>query len=283
MDVVEKNTAMKKYTIRRFISGNATKPLKRFHNILAHHPCLRMLKLLDYTEVHVSTYRSLLQHLPKTLESLSLFWTIADKPRLEDFSENPWPSEYPCFQTISMSILLEEYEESTVIPLLQLCPNPQEIEFRYNRQIDFCSIATLACDPQHFPKLSRVALGWMDINPEWRVVITGMQNRIEEFTVYTVEIGEPLYPFYEELATLLSNTLEVLRLQYSGASSQQIRLILTPCPKLRTFSVFTALIDDVILEIRNFPGLDVWFDNYEVDWVCLGLENLEITFMDIRH
>ncbi|KAF9345134.1 hypothetical protein BGX26_003488 [Mortierella sp. AD094] len=144
----------------------------------------------------------------------------------------------------------------------------QGFEFRYGRHSTFRDIAKLVSDPLQFPKLSRLTLGSMTLeDQECLPIVEGVKNRIKEFSAYSLVTARSLYPLYSGLATQWSDTLEVLRFQHSDVSSQQIRLLLTSCSKLKTFSVFTAFRGDDDLYAPDSTGLAVWSDNCAVDWV----------------
>ncbi|KAF9104266.1 hypothetical protein BGX27_010177 [Mortierella sp. AM989] len=285
MDVIERSTVLKRCTIKGVMGNNTMKSnTTRFFNILANHPSLTALNLLDYAGMHHTTYRSLLQHLPKTLQTLAIQWCIRIKNTSEpdDSAESDWPSDYPYLRSISLSLVLRGYEESTIIPFLQRCSNLEELEVIVDRDSVARKLPTILWDAQQFPILTRLRLGGMRIEEsEWKATVAGMQGRIRSFSTSSVEINQALNYPDTLFATQWADTLEVIRLQGTNVSSHEIQQILTSCSNLKTFSVSTAFRKPA-LPLSCSSGVDVKWNIDKADWVCVDLENLEMPFLDFR-
>ncbi|KAG0011148.1 hypothetical protein BGZ80_000914 [Entomortierella chlamydospora] len=121
---------------------------------------------------------------------------------------------------------------------------------------------------------------------DWKLLVTGLRGRIKSFSADITQFKPSAGAFVKAMTTHWSETLQVIRIQRQvDVLSEEIELILTTCPNLRTFSVFTTLIEYGRTR-GDFNGIKAWIRDDEecatADWVCLGLENLELTFLDCR-
>ncbi|KAF9366292.1 hypothetical protein BGX34_004478 [Mortierella sp. NVP85] len=131
-------------------------------------------------------------------------------------------------------------------------------------------------------KLSSLYLGWMNVmtDYQWRDLILAMRGRIEEFSADT-DFRTPSTFFVPNMVRYWSNTLRSLRFLYlAPIYNSDVQLILTTCAGLKTFECTSVADLDATVTVQdnsdtNVAGLDIG------DWVCLGLEELQMSFLSI--
>ncbi|KAF9356188.1 hypothetical protein BGX26_005618 [Mortierella sp. AD094] len=149
------------------------------------------------------------------------------------------------------------------------CPNLEALEFCHEREFNLRKLMSVVCNDGVFPKLKSFSLASAhDIPREYLTPFaTTMQGRIKTFTSYSISSSS----INVLISSGWADTLEVIRLQH--LPSKDISRILGTCSNLRTFSVS-----------RN--GLTTLYsgeqDDREAEWVCLDLENFEMTYLDGR-
>ncbi|KAF9994068.1 hypothetical protein BGZ79_001212 [Entomortierella chlamydospora] len=287
LDIVEQNTSLQRCTIHRTYGDDAIHVHKRLFKVISNHPSLKRLRFMDSQGVHHQVYRALLQHLPVTTDTLVLHWSIAAIGDSGDLLEEAdWPDNYPRLHTLALGLLLSGHQDSTVIPFIQRCSALENVRIHhYWRSLS--KLITIFGDVQRLPNLSSVSFLMSCLEEEdWKLLVTGLRGRIKSFSADITQFKPSAGAFVKAMTTHWSETLQVIRIQRQvDVLSEEIELILTTCPNLRTFSVFTTLIEYGRTR-GDFNGIKAWIRDDEecatADWVCLGLENLELTFLDCR-
>ncbi|KAF9996686.1 hypothetical protein BGZ79_009594 [Entomortierella chlamydospora] len=219
-------------------------------------------------------YETLLKCLPKNLQYLKLDWDVAweanvyeeddhdngdygrypesekdeknedeDKDTGNDDAKPPsnntkWPEKYFHLRSVDMSMRLSESENSALFPFLQRCPALEEVKIVGAPYSIFKTVVGLLSDTRLFPALTKVSVGKFVIDPSsGLLLISGMKGRISALMAeYMTILSSSL--FIGALTTQWAETLEMLR--FNGdvtVSNDDIELVLTTCPNLKTFSI----------------------------------------------
>ncbi|KAG0009522.1 hypothetical protein BGZ80_002307 [Entomortierella chlamydospora] len=279
LDVLEYNSGLRKFTMKNFISEATVASCNRFLRILRNHRSLTTLNLIDTQYMGIGLYRSLLQNIPVTLESLLINWNLQSPPMPIEFPGEGWRDTYPRLQSFSVR-MRRGLEETALIPFLRRCPSLRRLESLHNWGQQLCKVGSFLWDPQFFSQLSEISLDSLVLEEsEWMPLISGMCGRIKVLTVDDVQIRVSLGDFFKAVTTHWADTIEIIRLESLRISSQEIELILSTCSKLKSF----AVTNDLLTRPR---GLRAWrhedYDDNKADWVCLQLERLELMVLDCR-
>ncbi|KAF9366289.1 hypothetical protein BGX34_004475 [Mortierella sp. NVP85] len=119
-----------------------------------------------------------------------------------------------------------------------------------------------------------------------------MSGHIQSFIIGIDFIAGPGQYYIYEMTRYWSQTLESLNIYNADLiSSSDIQLVLTTCPRLKSINCFCywLLWMPNMLQDGSLPGLNVITSTESdtnndrmVDWVCLELEELKLTFADGR-
>ncbi|KAF9171032.1 hypothetical protein BGX20_008195 [Mortierella sp. AD010] len=279
LDVLEYNPGLRKFTMKNFISGATVASCNRFLRILRNHRSLRTLNLTDIQHMGIGLYRSLLQNIPVTLESLLINWSLQSRSEPVEFPEEGWRDTYPQLQSFSVR-MRRGLEETALIPFLRRCPSLKRLESLHNWGQQLCKVGSFLWDPQFFCQLSEISLNSLILEEsEWMLLISGMRGRIKVLAMDDVQIRVSLGNFFKAVTTHWVDTIEIISLESLRIPSQEIELILSTCSKLKSF----AVTNDLLTRPR---GLRAWnhedYDDNKADWVCLQLERLELMVLDCR-
>ncbi|KAF9105671.1 hypothetical protein BGX27_009506 [Mortierella sp. AM989] len=286
MDIMEKNSSLRECSIKRTDPRDTKNTYARLFNALSKHPSLRILRLHEAEDVYQDVYRALLQSLPETLQILDIDWAVRASTQPSDSPDRGWRDVYPQLRSLSFKLMFNNQEEETLFPFLHRCPALEQLRINHFPKGTVRKLASFIGDVELFPKLNDIYFAHDTLSKsDWGSLIPAMQGRIKSFWVFAVHISG-LRDFVESLTTCWAQTLEVLLL-HQGVRLKHIDIekILTRCPNLKTFSIFTSLIYREEVE-GKVPGLEAWFDEGRdsgtKDWVCLELENIEMAFLDVR-
>ncbi|KAF9348192.1 hypothetical protein BGX26_000376, partial [Mortierella sp. AD094] len=267
-------------------------------------------------------YGNLLKRLPRNLQHLRLDWSILlevdddeesdcdndddNGKDLEDEKDDKdedgdtgndgekpssnnieWPGQYPHLKSIDMTVRLYGGEGTTLFPFLQRCPALEEVKIVQTNYSIFKTVVSLLSDTRLFPTLTKVSLESFAIESSSCLsLISGIKGRIKAFLAGKVTFL-PSSLFIGAPAAQWAETLEVLQFRDEvRVSSEGIELILTMCSNLKTFSVESKP-NNSDSAVGVASGLNAWRNvqngSHCADWVCLQLEDLEITFLDVRN
>ncbi|KAF9963929.1 hypothetical protein BGZ65_005654 [Modicella reniformis] len=202
-----------------------------------------------YFRPHRSWMKHLLQNLPKTLKSLFVQWgRVCDfeDPEIVVPQDWHWPDAYPSLEKADFSTYLSIEEEEPLFEFLKRCPALKEFSVPKNKPI----------------------LNWIAFNTQ------------------------TTKGFIEALTKSWFTTLELLLIEPRCIASRDIQLILTSCSRLRTFDCLCPWPVESF-EVKGLcwekiPGLEAMVKSDSddelcmKDWVCLDLEELQLTFADGR-
>ncbi|KAF9095509.1 hypothetical protein BGX27_001263 [Mortierella sp. AM989] len=285
MDLIERNPALQSLDLRFFEGADLACIRIRLISTISVSPYLTTLKLWENMNIHYKDYLALLKRLPMTLQTFEIEWCFEDGMEIDEvvhFPDVDWPKVYPNLQNLSMDLNLYELEDILLFPFLRRCPSLESFKIMHYMGQVHERFYPLLADVRLFPRLTNIAMQIEDQSASlWRSLISAMEGRIKTFAVDGYNI-QPLTIMCKHWGT----TLEVIRI---GANSMvdggEIELILTTCSKLRTFTVFTDIDDRRQGRTRGYTGFWAWARGTYIEenkWVCMDLEHLEMSFMDVR-
>ncbi|KAF9200195.1 hypothetical protein BGZ49_009599, partial [Haplosporangium sp. Z 27] len=286
VDIWEQNPHVQKCKILEAHSEYDAGILTRLCRVLSTSFYLSELQLLDRRSVPKSIYLGLLQHLPTSLQSLVLNWSIADTFGSTPFPEPGWRYTYFRLKKIYVGLPLSGHEETTLFPFLERCPALESFGiYDGTRSGSTSKIAQLLGQDQLFPKLRKIRLK-LDIieESEWMQLMMSMQGQIKSITMNVRQFLPMASGIFTAMSTHWGETLRKIHIKNdSCVSSSAIELLLTTCLNLKKFHIVTSL-------GRRIPGTDIpagiptkSTDDFNIEtdsWKCLGLESLEIAFAD---
>ncbi|KAG0240429.1 hypothetical protein BGX31_001973 [Mortierella sp. GBA43] len=259
------------------------------------------LKLVLTTQSRSGWLGSIIQNLPLTLRRLHLQRVRQLSTSNEyDYDYVPTdcsPESYPCLEFFAAVFLVTSYEVQPFMQFLKKCPSLKEFTMPQTELSDtFTDVLCLFKENSRFPRLDTLDMCRIGeiADHQWCDLVVGMKDRIKTISIdqHFRTISKALY--IPVMTKLWSHTLEFLKLDDpSGISSQDVQRILTTCAKLKTFDCLCLWL--LILPIppnvlyESLPGLSATEllrdtndgdDGVEkvVDWVCLDLEDLKLTF-----
>jgi hypothetical protein len=264
--------------------------LQQLSRVISHSFRLTTLEMSLQFSPPLGWFGHLLKNLPQSLSELHVVWAenIDDEPQSERrvaFPFRDWSSDtkFPQLKAVEFGMGLEPGEEDVLVQFLERCPVLQELDLPTMETLQFNPLLTvLGPTARTLTKLSNLYLGWMNVmtDNQWRDLILAMRGRIEEFSADT-DFRTPSTFFVPNMVRYWSNTLRSLRFLYlAPIYNSDVQLILTTCVGLKAFECTSVANLDTTVTTQdnsdtNIAGLDMG------DWVCLGLEELQMSFLNV--
>ncbi|KAI8358130.1 hypothetical protein B0O80DRAFT_520759 [Mortierella sp. GBAus27b] len=296
IDLLERNTQLKTCSLVDY-SGLSSIALGRLAEGFSRSQCLAELALAFCVSPPPSSrLKCILQSLPKSLRSLSLQYRgLEEDNEVESFPKQDWPESYPNLEAVKLIIKLSQRDEVTLSQFLQRCPALTKCSVPRLATMQGLSNFINSLEARQFP----FALGvldcrqWNEMNQDqWNRLLLAMQGNIRSFATSVDFSVISNRGFIRQMTRYWSQTLEAVNIYNAHLiSSQDIQLILTTCQKLKKFDclvLWQHLVDSPQhgeSDRPPLPGLDLVScneggtnDGGIVDWGCLDLEELKLTF-----
>ncbi|KAF9114785.1 hypothetical protein BGX27_009819 [Mortierella sp. AM989] len=285
MDLIERNPALQTLDLRFFEGADLACIRIRLISTISVSPYLTTLRLWENMNIHYKDYLALLKRLPMTLQTFEIDWCIEEDVEVNEvvhFPDVDWPKVYPNLQNLSMDLNLYELEDILLFPFLRRCPSLEKLRITLCEGEIHDKFYPLIADVRVFPRLTNIDIQIENQSSSSRTpLVSGMEGRIKTFAM-----NGPVFQSPYNMCRRWGTTLEVIRIGWSSTiDGGDIELILTNCSKLKTFTVSTDINDHNEDQIRGQTGFWALTRGTYLEankWVCMDLEHLEMTFMDVR-
>ncbi|KAG0226087.1 hypothetical protein BGX31_007401 [Mortierella sp. GBA43] len=292
LTLAEQSTKLQSWFIDLFGMLDTTSYWMRFFKVLAHHPSLTSLHIHGQ-EFHHGVYRALFQSLPTTLETLEIRSIIYNIVTPIHFPVPPSRGPYRRLRFVHLRMCMKGREDMILFPFLRLCPNLEELTVPLMDSSAMGRMISVLGDATMFPVLRGLymACQFMFHDMDLSRLVQAMKGRIREYGM-DGRCGQAVTRvFCPTLATHWAATLESLVFGVDTiVSSHEIQAIATSCSRLKRLSIASRGCeyerDRMVVPEDNISGWKAIFtdDKNEktVDWVCLDLEELQLTILDDR-
>ncbi|KAF9399517.1 hypothetical protein BGX21_006113 [Mortierella sp. AD011] len=276
--LVEKNTALQDLHIGPLCHSFQPQLIRHITNLSS----LTTLKLKDHLTVHRNDYRALLQRLPEVLQTFELAWWIKNNAEVNEIGHFPdigWCDAYTRLRNISLAA----HKDATLSLFLQRCPALEKLVIVHEDEVIIEELCPLLADTRIFPRLTSIDIRESIVSEDselidWRRLGSAMRGHVTAISIDTfnlLDIGN--------LCDNWASTLETLRIGPDAIdmSPGSIELILTTCSRLKTLAILSYGESDE-QNIGYWTWCDGVYNDSKDNWICLGLEHLDLTFLDIR-
>ncbi|KAF9143981.1 hypothetical protein BGX30_014176 [Mortierella sp. GBA39] len=269
LNIVQQNQGLVSF----LIDGIPIKRLgvaQKFLQVLSQHTGLRRLEFKSAdSKISEHLFKAILQSVPRTLHTLDFKWSI----EIQDDNDFEFRDDHVILpgwtnngiKTLELNRALTGYEHSVVIPFLRHCV--QLDNFRPPPQLPVESGPVLTETlREHCPSLSRVLISNQDHDSVIASVVNG-SRALNAFRIrYYGSVGSEL------TMALVAQAAHLHTIEFEDGifvRSEDIQMILSHCPGLKTFTVEDWQEDghESLLEIK---------DMVSSPWVCLGLRDLTL-------
>ncbi|KAF9112059.1 hypothetical protein BGX27_004038 [Mortierella sp. AM989] len=295
--LVEKNRFLRELTIIQYPRSSYVS-LRRFVGVLSAHSSITSLDFCVRFRLHHQFYQTLLQNLPDNLETFRLIhpsdgmggdpngnmeW---DEEVLEEvsksFPECAWTKSYPRLRYIEYMPHMNSPHQAIYRKFLNHCPALEHIFTQSMPAAPLSDFGRLLGDAILLPKLDRLTLDQrINVDPiAMDPLIMSMKDRIKKLYIKTLTFSSRQSSFIPTMTAHWANTLEHLHISWEfHILSSDVELILAACSKLK------------VLRIEPFRDNHRYYGDNPVsclsarhigsnDWVCLGLQELDISILD---
>ncbi|KAG0011149.1 hypothetical protein BGZ80_000915 [Entomortierella chlamydospora] len=303
-ELVRSNARLQKLKFKLDEDENRRGLCGKLIDVIGKHSSLMELEASVTYQAYYDYQEDFLLHLPKTLRKLKLdFYCVADA--YEDDSEYSDSSDsdddgedgdgikfyetfgaYPQMKSFTILTRLSKREAPAILSFIRGCSGLERFRVRGISPLVTQKFLAVLSDAHIFSNLAELHFGGATfIEPDWRRLLNGMQGRIKSFSIAQVNFIPSPTSFIQAMTTQWADSLEVLRfLDYIELSGMDIEWILRTCSKLTTFTISHYLNIFDWSGHNNVEGSNALSEHENhgnaSTWACLGLENLEIMFMD---
>ncbi|KAG0003599.1 hypothetical protein BGZ65_001536 [Modicella reniformis] len=298
--LVERNVKLQTWFIDLYGMLENSNSWMRFFKVLVNHPSLTSLHLHGQEFSH-GIYRALFQCLPMSLETLVIRTMIYNVIKPAQFLVPPGRGPYRRLRNVHLRMCMKGREDAILFPFLRMCPKLEELTVPLMDSSAMCRFVALVSDTTRFPSIRGLYLSCQFLmhDKDLSHLVNVMRGRIRDYTMEGRCAQPSARQFCVNLATHWAATLESLVFGPDTiVSSPEVQVIATTCSRLKKLCIASRggeyVEDRLVISEDSVSGWKAIFnqDNGDksmmkqttttTDWVCLGLEELQLMILDDR-